>query len=127
MIAVGLPLFACLAIWYGGIGYEQHSREPHMLAQPFTRPLKAGDFSTQSSHIWNWGAPLAGDVAWRISKRDVRGVKPTDIDLYSFPRSLLLHEADQNPSNFSVAKLAFQLMLFISCAVILKTYVIPLF
>ena len=128
MISIVAPLFACFVIWYGGITYTSEDHEPHEWAQPLSQSLKPGDFSTQSSYIWNWGAPLAHDVAWRVSKRDVRKLKPVvGDDLYEFPRSLLLHEANQEPSNVSIVRLVYQFMVFISAMAILRAYVIPLF
>jgi hypothetical protein len=96
-------------------------------AQPVTVPLKSGDISTQDSHFWNFLAPLAGDVADRIRRKDISKMARIGPDLYEVPRSLLLHEASPFPENITVLKILYQVLLFATGALILKVYVVPLF
>jgi hypothetical protein len=100
---------------------------PHILWRPISEPLRKGDHTSQSNHIWNFGAPLANQVADRVSKRDYRDTRTIPSDLYEFPRSILLHEANLSPTNITIVKLFYQLFLFLSGAFVMKVYVLPLF
>ena len=100
---------------------------PHLLSQPVSVPLRPGDRSTQLEHLWNFGAPLAKDVPDRVSKRDYQDTSTIPSDLYEFPRSVLLHEANLSPTNITLVKVLFQIFLFLSGAIVLKLYVLPMF
>ena len=120
------------AVFAIGIGFyftvlppEAYVR-PHILAQDVTIPLKLGDKSSQSDHIWNFGAPLAGDVSDRVSKRDYKETSKIPRDISEFPRSVLLHEANLSPTNMTFIKLLYQVFLFFSGVAVLRKYVVPM-
>jgi hypothetical protein len=121
-----LPLTALLCGIYTLIEPETELAK-HPLAQPSTVPLKSGDISTQATHLWNFLAPLANDVSDRVSRKDFSVVERIPEDLRETARSILLHEARPTPGNITVMKCLFQVVLFVTCAVILKLYVVPLF
>lgn len=101
--------------------------KPFDWAQPFTVPLKSGDVSSQSKHIWNYMAPLSHDVSERVSRQDIRKLKRIPSDLTEVPRSVLLHEAEPFPENITPVKVLYQVVLFAAGAIVLSLYVVPLF
>lgn len=89
--------------------------------------LRPGDISTQMDYIWNYGAPMAAQVPDRVSRREYTNNWNVPEDLYETPRSVLLHESDQQPGNLNVHFFLYQMLLLLAGGLLLKLYVYPLF
>ncbi len=102
-------------------------RKPHPWAQGFKGVAQPSRREPQSTFVWNALAPLADDVSFDISRRDLS--KQTDLvdNWEEAPKSYLLHEARPSPENITYVKWIYQLVLFISGALLMKLSVVPLF
>jgi hypothetical protein len=113
----------CLYLNFGGSTISPNSKK---WAKPVYEPLRSGDSSTQLQYIWNYGAPLGGQVPDRVSRRDYSNGGAIPEDLYEIPRSVLLHEFHEEHT-FTLSFFLYQILLFLGGALILKVYVYPLF